>query len=87
MSQIQFFSSQDREIQLELNLEQETVWLSQAQMAELFGKNALQLPNIWETSLKFLNLNKVQYVPFWNILRVMAKFINAAHATDGINQA
>lgn len=30
MSQIQFFSSQDREIQLELNLEQETVWLSQA---------------------------------------------------------
>ena len=56
-------------------------------MAELFGKNALQLPNIWEKSLKFLNLNKVQYVPFWNILRVMAKFINAAHATDGINQA
>ena len=30
MSQIQFFSSQDREIQLEINLEQETVWLSQA---------------------------------------------------------
>ena len=75
MSQIQFFSSQEREIQLEVNLEQETVWLSQAQMAELFGKNALQLPNIWETSLKLVNLNKVQYVPFWNILRVMAKFI------------
>ena len=30
MSQIQFFSSQDREIQLEINLEQEAVWLSQA---------------------------------------------------------
>ena len=30
MSQIQFFSSQDQGIQLELNLEQETVWLSQA---------------------------------------------------------
>ena len=30
MSQIQFFSSQDREIQLEVNLERETVWLSQA---------------------------------------------------------
>lgn len=30
MSQIQFFSSQDRELQLEVNLEQETVWLSQA---------------------------------------------------------
>ena len=30
MSQIQFFSSQVGEIQLEVNLEQETVWLSQA---------------------------------------------------------
>ena len=30
MSQIQFFSSQDGEIKLEVNLEQETVWLSQA---------------------------------------------------------
>ncbi len=37
MSQIQFFSSQDGEIKLEVNLERETVWLSQAQMAELFG--------------------------------------------------
>ena len=54
-------------------------------MAELFGKNALQLPNIWETSLKLVNLNKVQYVPFWNILRVMAKFINAVRVTDDTN--
>lgn len=30
MSQIQFFSSQDGEINLEVNLERETVWLSQA---------------------------------------------------------
>ncbi|ENV05558.1 hypothetical protein F967_02320 [Acinetobacter sp. CIP 102637] len=30
MSQIQFFSSQDGEIKLEVNLERETVWLSQA---------------------------------------------------------
>ncbi len=37
MSQIQFFSSQAGGIQLEVNLGQETVWLSQAQMAELFG--------------------------------------------------
>lgn len=75
MSQIQFFSSQAGGIQLEVNLEQETVWLSQAQMQSCLAQNALQLPNIWETSLKLVNLNKVQYVPFWNILRVMAKFI------------
>ena len=30
MSQIQFFSSQAGEIKLEVNLERETVWLSQA---------------------------------------------------------
>ena len=30
MSQIQFFSGQDGEIKLEVNLERETVWLSQA---------------------------------------------------------
>ena len=34
---IQIFTSQDGQAQLEVALEQETVWLSQAQMAELFG--------------------------------------------------
>ncbi|WP_426415318.1 RhuM family protein [Aestuariirhabdus sp. LZHN29] len=34
---IQIFTSSDGEARLEVALEQETVWLSQAQMAELFG--------------------------------------------------
>ncbi len=37
--QIQIFTSADGKAQLEVALEQETVWLSQAQMAELFGKD------------------------------------------------
>ncbi|MBL1376230.1 virulence protein RhuM/Fic/DOC family protein [Zobellella iuensis] len=37
--QIQIFTSADGQAQLEVALEQETVWLSQAQMCELFGRD------------------------------------------------
>ncbi|NYT64338.1 virulence protein RhuM/Fic/DOC family protein [Alcaligenaceae bacterium] len=37
--QIQIFTSQDGKAQLEVALEQDTVWLDQAQMCELFGRN------------------------------------------------
>lgn len=36
--QIQIFTSEDGQSHLEVTLEQETVWLSQAQMAELFRR-------------------------------------------------
>jgi len=38
MSQVQIFQSNDGQIQLDVSLEQDTVWLSQAQMTELFGR-------------------------------------------------
>lgn len=37
--QVRIFTSQDGQARLEVALEQETVWLSQVQMAELFGKD------------------------------------------------
>ena len=37
--QIQIFTSADGEAELQVALDQETVWLSQAQMAELFDKD------------------------------------------------
>lgn len=37
--QVRIFTSTDGQAQLEVALEQETVWLSQIQMAELFGKD------------------------------------------------
>ncbi|WP_328515339.1 virulence RhuM family protein [Marinobacterium marinum] len=37
--QVHLFVSQDGKAQLEVALEQETVWLSQAQMCELFGRD------------------------------------------------
>ncbi len=36
-SQIQFYTSNDGQVQLNITLDQETLWLTQAQMAELFG--------------------------------------------------
>ena len=36
--QIQIFTSEDGKAQLEVALEQDSVWLSQAQMCELFGR-------------------------------------------------
>ncbi|MFO8045523.1 MAG: hypothetical protein R6U30_06595 [Halomonas sp.] len=38
MQQVQIFQSSDGVISLEVALEQETVWHSQAQMCELFGR-------------------------------------------------
>lgn len=49
--QIQIFTSADGQVQLEIKLEQETVWLSQSQISELFATSAdnvsLHLKNIY----------------------------------------
>jgi hypothetical protein len=37
MSQIQLFKSNDGNVSLEVSLNNDTVWLTQAQMADLFG--------------------------------------------------
>ncbi len=37
--QVQIFKSADGDVQLEVNLEQDTVWLTQRQMSDLFGKD------------------------------------------------
>ena len=49
--QVEIYKSPDNKIQLQVNLEKDTVWLSQKQMAELFDKDAdtigLHLKNIY----------------------------------------
>ncbi len=39
MQHIKIYTSQDGSVRLEVSLEQETVWLTQAQMVELFGRD------------------------------------------------
>ena len=51
--QIEIYQSDDGQTQIQVRLEKETIWLSQAQMAELFDKNSdtigLHLKNIYKT--------------------------------------
>ncbi|MDD9301417.1 MAG: virulence RhuM family protein [Desulfobacter sp.] len=51
--QIEIYQSEDGQTQIQVRLEKETIWLSQAQMAELFDKNSdtigLHLKNIYKS--------------------------------------
>ncbi|WP_197053977.1 hypothetical protein [Cetobacterium sp. ZWU0022] len=38
-NEIKLYESEDKKIELEVNLENETVWLTQKQMAELFDRD------------------------------------------------
>lgn len=51
-SQIQIFQTPDGQVRLDVSLEQDTVWLNQRQMAELFDKDVRtvneHIKNIYE---------------------------------------
>ena len=51
--QIEIYQSEDGQTQIQVRLEKDTIWLSQAQMAELFDKNSdtigLHLNNIYKS--------------------------------------
>ena len=65
----------DEITRLEVKVERETVWLTQEQIAALFG---VKRPAITKQSAIFLerrNWKKSQYVPFWNELHQMVRCI------------
>ncbi len=45
-NQIEIYQDKDGTTQINVHFEQETVWLTQAQMAELLTKVELPIPNI-----------------------------------------
>ena len=53
IKQIEIYQSDDGQTQIEVRLEQDTIWLSQTQMAELFDKDSdtigLHLKNIYKS--------------------------------------
>jgi hypothetical protein len=57
----------DSSLKLEIRLENETVWLTQAQIADLFGTKrpaiTKHLSNIYKTGER----KKTAHVPFWNM--------------------
>ena len=52
-NEIVLFETEDKEIKLNVPIENETVWLTQAQMTELFGRNvstiSRHIANVFET--------------------------------------
>ncbi len=83
--EIIIYRAKDKKIQLEVKLEQETVWLSQEQIAKLFTTErsviTKHLGNIFrsneldeKSNVQFLHIAFYlrQHVPFWNILRTDA---------------
>ena len=56
----------DEAVKLEVRLEDETVWLTQAQIAELFGTGRQAITKHLKNILVVQNWMKIQYVPFWN---------------------
>ena len=63
----------DEITRLEVMVENETVWLTQEQIAMLFGVKRPAITNIYVIYLQRTSLMKSQYVPFWNELRLMVK--------------
>ena len=43
MNEMEIYKSPDNQIELQVNLENETVWLTQKQMSELFGKSRVTI--------------------------------------------
>lgn len=51
---------------VEVLLGNETIWLTQKRMAELFGVSVPAVPKHLKTYLNAMNYKKKWYVPFWN---------------------
>ena len=54
-SSIVLYTTVDVNTQLEVKLENDTVWLNQSQMAQLFGRDRTVVAAIYETYLKRVN--------------------------------
>ena len=61
-NQIEIYRSQDGSVQLNVKLENETVWLTQSQMAELFGRDRTVITRHINNCYKEGELDKISHV-------------------------
>src|SRR5690625_3574267 len=75
--QIEIYQTDDGQTQIEVRLEQDTVWLTQAQMAELFGRERSVITKHISNVFKDGELDRIekQYVQNLHILLKMGKSI------------
>ena len=72
-NQIVIYQTEDGQIQVDVRLENDTVWLTQAQMAELFETDRTSIVRHINNIYKVEELDrestcaKNAHVPFWNI--------------------
>ena len=66
---------ENQEVKLEVNMKDETVWLTQKQMAELFGKDRRTITRHIQNIYKDEELNENQYAHILSILLKMEKLI------------
>ena len=74
-SNLLIYQNQEGNIKIDVQLENDTVWLTQEQMAQLFGKGRTLLQNIFLIFSKKRNWNKMQYVGISDILLMMGRII------------
>ncbi len=65
----------DETVKLEVRLEDETVWLTQAQMSELFKREELSSPNTSIMCLRKMNLKKKVMCIFCT-LQILTNLLN-----------
>lgn len=75
MSEIVIYKDKDGRIELDVNLTDETLWLSQQQMADLFRTRRQAITKHLKIYLFRKSSARFQYVPFWNTLPQMGKLI------------
>ena len=66
-NEIIVYQPEGGEFHIEVRVENETVWLTQAQIAELFGTKRPAITKHLKTFMQLKNLTKRPHVPFWNI--------------------
>lgn len=72
-SSIVLYTTDDGNIQLEVKLEKDTVWLTQNQMAELFGRDrtviSRHIRNIFKEG-ELMKLSHVQNLHIWVLIKI-----------------
>ena len=66
MNEVLIYQKEDGQSTVEVSLVQDTLWLSMAQIADLFGVNPPRFQNILKTYSEVGNSNPRQLFPKWN---------------------
>ena len=76
-SEFALYEAPGGEVRLEVRLDRDTVWLTQAQMADLFGRERSVVTEHLRNALAEGELERIQYVQILHILQLTGKAIRS----------